>query len=122
MAQQEKMTNKSLWGYDTMSVSEQLLMFQGSLLPHLPAIQTHKVQAATSSETHVTILTLFSPCILIQLAVLQPTNTLFVFLLHFYPTYVSAVVQPSSRYTSTFTSLVLVRLVIITSSQCFWFL
>jgi hypothetical protein len=51
------------------------------------------------------IYTLYSPRILIQLAVLQPTNTLSVFLLHFYPAYVSAVVRPSSRYTSRFTSL-----------------
>jgi hypothetical protein len=57
------------------------------------------------------IFTLFSPRILMQLAVLQPTNALFVFLLQFYTTYVSAVVQPSSRYTSMFTSLALVHLV-----------
>jgi uncharacterized membrane protein (DUF485 family) len=36
----------------------------------------------------------------------------FLFLLHFYPTHVSAVVQPSSGYTSRFTSLALVHLVL----------
>jgi hypothetical protein len=49
------------------------------------------VECNLSVKLKKVIFTLHSPCILIQLAVLKPTNALFVFLLHFYPTYVSAV-------------------------------